>query len=406
MKIRSITLGTATEAGPGPALERAGPLLATLAARYADAGYEVQTTRVSLPPLARLAGPEADLSALVRSIDAAAAAAGIGYVALGPVRWSDGAERAARLASSLPAALAASERVFGSIETADADGVRFEAVQAAATAMRALADGTEQGLGNFRFGALANCPPNVPFFPAAYHEALEPAFSLALQAADLAVRAFDRAETLDQARQRLTAALEAELARLEDVAVAIEAGLGLSYAGADPTLAPFPDDRESVGSALERLGVGRFGTAGTLTGAELVTRALRAVRGRRCGFAGLSLPVLEDSALARSATGRLCSWQELLLYSAVCGTGLDMLPLPGDVGSEELAAMILDVSTLAVTLRKPLTCRLLPVPGKSAGELTEFDFPFFANGAVLGVKDGGSPELIRRGLAGQALSGA
>jgi uncharacterized protein (UPF0210 family) len=406
MKIRSITLGTAAQPGPGPALERAGPLLATLAARYADAGYEVQTTRVSLPPLARLAGPEADLPALVRSIDAAAVGAGVGYVALGPVRWSDGTERAARLAACLPAALAAGERVFGSIETADADGVRFEAVQAAAAAVRALAASTERGLGNFRFGALANCPPNVPFFPAAYHEAREPAFSLALQSADLAVRAFDQAETLDQAQQRLTAALEAELAPLEAVAAAVEAELGLRYAGADPTLAPFPDDRESIGSALERLGVGRFGMAGTLTGAALVTRALRSVRGRCCGFAGLILPVLEDSALARSATDRLCSWQELLLYSAVCGTGLDMLPLPGDVGPEELAAMILDVSTLAVTLRKPLTCRLLPVPGRAAGELTEFDSPFFVNAGILGIEPGGSAELIRRGLAGEALSGA
>ena len=133
MKIRSITLGMAAEAGPGPALEGTGPLLAAVAARYTDAGYEVQTTRVSFPPLVRLASPETDLSALVCAIDAAAAAAGVGYVALGPVRWSDGAERAARLGSALPAALAASERVFGSIETADAGGVCFEAVQAAAS---------------------------------------------------------------------------------------------------------------------------------------------------------------------------------------------------------------------------------------------------------------------------------
>ena len=83
-----------------------------------------------------------------------------------------------------------------------------------------------------------------------------------------------------------------------------------------------------------------------------------------------------------------------------------MLPLPGDVPSEELAAIILDVSTLAVTLGKPLTCRLLPVPGKVAGELTEFDSPFFANGGVLGVTGRGSAGLIRRGLAGQPGPGA
>src|SRR5205814_3993390 len=129
--------------------------------------------------------------------------------------------------------------------------------------------------------------PEIPFFPAAFHEAREPSFSLALQAADLALRAFERAETLEAAERGLTAAVEAELAGLERVALAAEADLGVRYVGADPTLAPFPDDRASIGAALERLGVGRFGSAGTLTAAALVARALRAARGRRCGFAGL-----------------------------------------------------------------------------------------------------------------------
>jgi uncharacterized protein (UPF0210 family) len=261
-----------------------------------------------------------------------------------------------------------------------------------------LARSTAQGFGNLRFAALANCPPGIPFFPAAYHDAEGPSFSLALQAGDLAVRAFEQADSLEQAERTLTEEMERQLAQLERIALPLEQELGLRYAGADPTPAPFPDDAESIGAALERLGVGRFGRAGTLTAAALVTRALKAVRGRRCGFAGVMLPVLEDTVLARSAAEGLYSWEELLLYSSVCGTGLDTVPLPGDITTEELAAIILDVSTLAVALRKPLTCRLFPVPGKRAGELTTFDFAFFENGGVLRTKGGGSPELLRRGL--------
>lgn len=404
MKIRSITLATPASSGLASAVERAGQLLSAVSPRFTDAGYEVQTTRVSLPPLTRTFQEGQDLATLASQVDHSAEAAGVGYVAFGPIRWKDDGPSARRLATELPKALAASERVFGAIETADASGVRFEAVQAAATVVRALVDSTEQGFGNLRFAALARCPPGIPFFPAAYHEGDEASFSLALQAADLAVEAFGRANTLDEAESSLTSALEAEFARLDQLGSSIEADFGLRYAGADPTPAPFPDDRQSIGAALERLGVDRFGAAGTLAAAALITRALRAVRGLRCGFAGLMLPVLEDSVLARRAAEGLYGWSDLLLYSAVCGTGLDTVPLPGDVSIDELSAIILDVSALAVALQKPLTCRLFPIPGKTAGQATGFDFPYFAAGSVLGVKGLGSAVLMRRGLLGQQES--
>ena len=398
MKIRSITLGTLAEPSAPAAVEVALRQLGVIAARFAEAGFEVQTVRVSLPPLARLASGPADLDAVVRGIEASIGGDHPAYVALGPLRWSE-VDRPEALAEALPVALAAVERVFGSIETADADAVSFHAARAAAGVVRNLAESTEHGFGNLRFAALANCPPDIPFFPAAYHDAPQPAFGLALQAADHALRAFRAAVTLAEAERELTRLLEADLARLEAVALAVEAELGLRYAGADPTPAPFPDQSDSIGLAIEALGVATFGQPGTLTVAALLTRAVRATRARRCGFAGLMLPVLEDPVLAGRAAERCYSWQDLLLYSAVCGLGLDTVPLPGDIGEDELTAMILDTSTLAVTLHKPLTCRLFPVPGKAAGDLTSFDFPFFANGGVLPSSGGGSPDLVRRGLS-------
>ena len=77
--------------------------------------------------------------------------------------------------------------------------------------------------------------------------------------------------------------------------------------------------------------------------------------------------------------------KDLLMYSAVCGTGLDTVPLPGTISSEALQALLLDLTALALRLDKPLTARLMPVPGKKAGEMTEFDFPFFANSRVMAV---------------------
>ena len=84
------------------------------------------------------------------------------------------------------------------------------------------------------------------------------------------------------------------------------------------------------------------------------------------------------------------------LYSAVCGTGLDTVPLPGDAAPEQLAAIILDVSAMALTLRKPLSCRLFPVPGKTAGERTEYDSPYLVNGSVLPLRGRVDARLFER----------
>jgi hypothetical protein len=41
---------------------------------------------------------------------------------------------------------------------------------------------------------------------------------------------------------------------------------------------------------------------------------------------------------------------------------------------------------LAQRLDKPLTARLMPVPGKAAGEETGFNFAFFANSRVMALE--------------------
>jgi uncharacterized protein (UPF0210 family) len=108
----------------------------------------------------------------------------------------------------------------------------------------------------------------------------------------------------------------------------------------------------------------------------------------RAGFNGLMLPVLEDSVLARRAAEGTFSVKDLLLYSAVCGTGLDTVPIPGDSSEDEIAAVLFDVAALSVRLGKPLTARLMPIPGKKAGDKTNFDFDFFAPSRVLPLAAG------------------
>jgi hypothetical protein len=97
------------------------------------------------------------------------------------------------------------------------------------------------------------------------------------------------------------------------------------------------------------------------------------------------MPVLEDSTLASRSIEGVLRVHDLLMYSSVCGTGLDTVPLPGSSTPEQIYALLLDVATLALRLNKPLTARLMPIPGKQAGDATTFKFDYFANGAVMAL---------------------
>jgi len=115
---------------------------------------------------------------------------------------------------------------------------------------------------------------------------------------------------------------------------------------------------------MELLGLPAAGLHGSLAVAAFLTSSLELARYQRVGFNGLFLPVLEDARLAERAAQSCLSVKDLLMLSAVCGTGLDTIPLPGATTRQQIEAILLDVAALALRLDKPLTARLMPIPGK------------------------------------------
>ncbi len=384
MKIRSITCFL----NPGWPLDEnklraAGTFLHEAQAAFEVAGYVVQTTRLATLPFPQLlgAGRLHETVKLAREMEAAIQDAGIAYAALGPALPEMPASYAA-----IPDALAATENIFFSGEMASAEkGISLTAVKACAEVIVRAAPLAPDGFANLRFAALADVKAGAPFFPAAYHRGGEPAFALATEAADLAVQAFSGAKTIDSGRRALAAEIEKHGRELTRIAEA----LNPKFLGVDFSLAPFPEDAISLGGAMERLGVSKVGLHGSLAAAAILTEAIQRADFRHTGFNGMMLPVLEDSILATRAAEGTLTVKDLLLYSAVCGTGLDTIPLAGDVSREQVAALLLDVAALAVRLAKPLTARLMPIPGKQAGDETGFDFAFFANSRVMALDSAG-----------------
>jgi len=295
----------------------------------------------------------------------------------------------------LPDVFAATEHIFATVGVAAAGrSINLAAIRASAEIIPRIAQATPNGFGTLRFAALANCPPGSPFFPVAYHAGGPPSFAFATEAADLPVTAFGQAASLEEARSRLIDALETSAAQLTAVADRLVDDHNLRFGGIDFSLAPFPNQAVSIGAAVERLGVDRFGASGTLFAVAFIADCLRQANCPHCGYSGLMFPVLEDSVLAARADERLYTVDSLLLYSTVCGAGLDTVPLPGDVSVDELAGMLLDVAALAVVLNKPLSARLMPVPGLTADQRTAFDFAYFENARVLPIKGSGIARLL------------
>ena len=393
MKIRSITYFL----NPGWPLDKttfqqAGEFIRAAQPAYEQAGYEVQTVRLATTPFPTLLGDIEESIDLSQALEAAAMEQGFGYLSLGPAlpKHPDSYEM-------IPKMIAATEITFFGGIMASREGVDLKAIRACAQVIHKTAKLDADGFSNLRFTAMANMPPGAPFFPAGYHGGGGARFAIATEAGDLAVTAFSEAESLNDGIQKLITAVETHGKKLSHIGATLSEQFGASFGGIDFSLAPFPEEALSIGTAFERMGVSGVGRHGSLAAAAILTDAVDKADFNRAGFSGLMLPLLEDATLAKRAAEGVLSVKDLLMYSAVCGTGLDTVPVPGDVSVEQIAALLLDVAALSQRLNKPLTARLMPIPGKQAGDETEFDFPYFANSRVLAIE----AEPLKGFLAGE-----
>jgi uncharacterized protein len=354
-------------------------MLRTAKASFEQAGYTVQTIRVTTQPFTWIVNGMTHEEAIEFFNKYAAVVEKEGVIsAIGPAFLHD-PDRA--WVQTFAEVLAAHSSLDGCIIVADDNGIRWPAIHEAAFVMKYLEEHTAKGQGNFGFAAAAMVPGYSPFFPASYGISHEKHFAIALQGAGFVDEAFSNAKgNFDDARKQLNAILRRDLPGIQRLAMEIEHKTEWSYLGLDASTAPLQD--VSIGAAIEKLTGNPVGSPGTMTAAALITGALKDEPALRVGYNGLMLPVLEDKGLAqRWSEGRL-TLDSLLAYSAVCGTGIDTLPLPGDITEDQLSRIIGDVASLAVKWKKPLTARLFPVPGKKAGDRTEFDSPFLVNATI------------------------
>lgn len=383
MEIRSVTLFCDPDSLP---VEFADFLAA---ARQAFP-VRVQSLRLATTPFPSWLARET-AAAAAREFAQAWQAVGINYVSLGPVLLTDDPDWTALI----PELLVAGEGVFASVEIAAPDGrLDIQRCWDMARLVQRVSTIHADGFGNLFLGALAGCGPGHPFLPASYHAGGASYFAIAVESADIALEAIRGAASLEEARERLVRGIESVAAVILPEAEHLGAEFGIAFKGLDFSLAPYPTAEKSLGAALEALGIAYVGAPGGLFAAAFITEAIDRARFPRTGFSGLMLPILEDVTLARRAAAGELTLNDLLLYSAVCGVGLDTIPLPGDIAEATLAGILLDTAALSARLRKPLVARLMPLPGLRTGDPAHFSFEYFAPGRVMSVREAGAVGLL------------
>jgi uncharacterized protein len=379
-KVRTITAFINIERGRYQIqVSEAVDFLTKAKTSFEKQGYTVQTLRIVTQPFPEYTKgvSRADTVQFFKNLDGIAQQDHL-MISIGPAYLTvdDGGAQAELLADILKN----TKSLYGTVVVTNSDGVNWPAVKSAAGIIKTLEDNTPHSEGNFRFAATANVPAYSPFFPAAYHSGAGHQFAIGLESANTVAAAFQGASDYADARRRLIDLLFPQAFDVEHISVQIGGEQGWNYLGQD--LSPAPSVDASIGAAIELLSNQPFGASGTMSAVGTITSALKEIGARRVGYSGLMLPVLEDPTLAERWNAGLFSVDALMSYSAVCGTGLDTVPLAGDTSVDTLARMIGDVATLSVKWNKPLSARLLPVAGKHAGDRTEFTDPRLINGMI------------------------
>ena len=376
MKIRTITTGIPYPFSPFQ-LQRAARFNNACQSCFEANGFEVQTTRVS----SQIWDEARDIDSIL-TLESEVKELGIEFFNLGTI-FPEKRNTKSHLAI-VADVIVQSEILFSTVTVTTPSGhFDLDVTEKTAAIIREIALRTDAGYGNLRFAALMSCPPNTPFFPAAYWHDTRTNFSIGWQAIDFVQDAFADAPNLDTGLQNLKSRMETEGQELVVYAEKIAKEWGIKFIGLDVSLAPMGDD--SIAYAMEQQLPGCFGDSGTLTVAAGLTRTLKSLSLPLCGYSGLMLPVLEDVGLGKRSEECYFNLDSLLLYSSVCGTGLDTIPIPGNATTTQISAILTDVATLSIQLNKPLSVRLFPVPGLKAGDITQFDSPYLTNTAVMQI---------------------
>jgi len=418
LDVRTVTLGVSlfdcASDDAGRFIDRVRAKITRLAGNLVDAcdevglvyGIPIVNKRISVSPIAVAAGglSAEQMCAVAEGLDEVAGRLRCdflgGFSALVEKGFSNG-DRA--LIEAIPEALARTGRICSSVNVAStAAGINMDAVALMGRTVRLAAARTadRDGIGCAKLVVFANIPQDVPFMAGAYLGVGEPdaVINVGVSGPGVVKKAIDRAraanpgldlggisETIKRTAFKVTRVGELIGRRVAD-------RLGVPFGVVDLSLAPTPTPGDSVGEIFQSLGLESIGSPGSTAVLAMLNDAVKKggifASSHVGGLSGAFIPVSEDLSIAAAARSGRLTIEKLEAMTSVCSVGLDMVAIPGDTPAETIAAVIADEMAIGVVNGKSTAARLIPVPGKKAGDRVSFG-GLLGDATIIGLPGGG-----------------
>ena len=384
--------------------ERLVPVCEQVSKKY---GISVVNKRIAVTPVAYVgAGFEQDdFVAIARTLDEAATEVGIDFLGGFSANVENGTSKAAAtLMDAMPEAIATTDRICASVNVGSSRyGINMDAVAAMGKVIKKLADNSEEngGFGAARLVVFTNQPEANPFMAGAIHAPgqHEVVINVGVSGPGVVARALERklaemdrtpglhelAEEIKQTAFRVTRCGELIGRRVSSL-------LNIPFGIVDVSLAPTPKVGDSVGEILKIMGVDAIGAPGSTAIVALLNDAVKKggtfASQNAGGLSGAFIPVCEDAELAKAVKNDTLPLEKLEAMTAVCSVGLDMVAIPGSVDAVTISAIIADEMAIGMINHKTTAVRIIPVPGKEAGDFVSFG-GLFGESSILPVRNVG-----------------
>ncbi|MDR2072325.1 MAG: PFL family protein [Spirochaetaceae bacterium] len=422
LDIRAITLGVslldcAAAAGTetrrrirDKLLRLAGPLVQTGRDIEVEFGIPIINKRVSVTPLALVAAAseDTDYTPYARLLDDIAKELDIDFVGgFSALVQKDCSNGDRKLIDSIPEALSVTQRVCASVNAGGTkSGINMNVVRRMGEVIKATAEKTAAacGIGCAKLVVFCNAPEDNPFMAGAFHGPGEGESCLNVGVSGPGVVKAALENQQDASFDEIAEIIKKTAFKITRMGqlVGMEAAkrLGVPFGILDLSLAPTPEVGDSVARILEEMGLEAAGTHGTTAALALLTDLIKkggVMAGARVGgFSGAFIPVSEDEGMAAAVRGGTISLDKLEAMTSVCSVGLDMIALPGDTSAATISAIIADEMAIGMINGKTTAVRIIPVPGKKAGEWAEFG-GLLGGAPIMPVNPAKSEVFIARG---------
>ncbi|RJQ87964.1 MAG: PFL family protein [Desulfobacteraceae bacterium] len=378
-------------------------------------GIPVVNKRVSVSPIAVAAAPfsSEEMIAIAQTLDKAARTVNVDFIGGFSALVEKGMAAGDRaLMEALPHALACTERVCASINVASTRaGINMDAILLLGRQIKtaAVLSAERDGIACAKLCVFANIPQDIPFMAGAYLGVgmADAVINVGVSGPGVVKKAIDRAlesqphldlqqisELIKRTAYKVTRAGELIGREVADQ-------LGVRFGAVDLSLAPTPNVGDSVGEIFQSLGLLSIGVPGSTAALALLNDAVKKggafASSNVGGLSGAFIPVSEDLNISESARKGYLSLEKLEAMTSVCSVGLDMVAIPGETSAETLAALMADEMAIGVINKKTTATRLIPVPGKEAGDHAFFG-GLLGESTILAVNNARGENLfVRRG---------